>query len=222
MIRGIYSAATALDVASQTQDVIAHNLAHMNVPGYRHRGVAFTTFDHFLSPEVPTDSPAGTQISKDFHNFQPGAMQMTGAPLDLALTGDGFFVLQGPDGPVYSRDGVFHRNEQGQLRNTSGLPVLGENGPITLPGNATEVTVSGDGMIRAGGQEVGRLRQVRFANPRSLERVGTTLFSNPSGAQQEPATGTVLQGYRESSNVQVANEMVAMIRGTRYFEAAQR
>jgi flagellar basal-body rod protein FlgF len=222
VIRGIYSAATALSVAAQTQDVIAHNLAHLNVPGYRHRGVAFATFDPALSPPVPANTPTGTRVATDFHDFQPGALQMTGAPLDLALTGDGFFVLQGPDGPVYTRDGVFERNAQGQLQNKSGLPVLGANGPITVPATATDVTISEDGTVRAGGQQLGQLQQVRFADPRQLERVGTTLFRAPPGAQQGPGTGTMLQGYRESSNVQAAGEMVAMIRGTRYFEAAQR
>lgn len=222
MLRGIYSAATALDVAAQTQDVIAQNLAHLNVPGYRHRGVAFATFDPSPSPGTPADSLAGTQIARDFHDFQPGALQMTGAPLDFALTGDGFFVLQGPNGPVYTRDGVFERGAQGQLQNKGGLPVMGANGPITLPANATDVTVSGDGTVRAGGQEVGRLQLARFARPNELQRVGTTLFSAPAGVAQEPASATVLQGYRESSNVQAASEMVAMIRGARYFEAAQR
>src|SRR5207245_8041453 len=107
---------------AQTQDVIAHNLAHLNVPGYRDRGVAFATFDQFLTPATPANSPVGTQISSDFHDFQPGALQKTGAPLDLALTGDGFLVLQGPDGPVYTRDGVFERGAQGQLQNKNGLP----------------------------------------------------------------------------------------------------
>jgi len=222
VIRGIYSAATALGVAAQTQDVIAQNLAHLNVPGFRHRGIAFATFDELLSSSGPGNTPTGTKITTDFHDFQAGALQMTGAPLDLALTGDGFFVLQGPDGPVYTRDGVFERNAQGVLQNKSGLPVLGENGPINVPGNATNITISGDGILRAGEQQLGKLQHVRFANPRLLQRVGTTLFRATPEAQPEPGTGTVLQGYRESSNVQAAGEMVAMIRGTRYFEAAQR
>src|SRR5688500_18586114 len=97
MIRGLYSAATALDAAEQQQEVTAHNLAHSTTHGYRQRGLTFETFDRVLGrTSEPTGDLTGTSLVGVYHDFRPGGLQYTGAPLDLALGGDGFFTLITP------------------------------------------------------------------------------------------------------------------------------
>ena len=222
MIRGLYGAASALDVASQAQDTIAQNLAHATVPGYRAHGVTFETFSHGHNSRAPSSSAMGAQASKIYSDFRPGAMQYTGQPLDVALEGDGFFVVKGPDGPLYSRDGVLRRSANGQLQNASGLPLEGEGGPITIPADASSLVIDKDGTVRANKAAVGRIKVARFADPDKLTPAGTTLFKAPAGVSPEESKDKVVQGYRELSNVQPAFELVAMIRNSRYFEAAQR
>jgi flagellar basal body rod protein FlgG len=223
MLSGIYAAAVGMNTVSQRQEVTAHNLAHMTVPGYRQRGVVFETFDRVLDGVAGGAGPRPGQEVRGYVDFRPGGFQKTDAPLDLALHGDGFFVLQGKNGEVYSRDGVFHRAEDGSLQNTSGLPVLGEQGPITLPATATEIIIRQDGSIQADGTPVGRLQVVRFEDLQKLEPVGTTLFAASDQAGRQSATvPQVMQGYRETSNIKPAEEMVTLIQELRYFEASQR
>jgi flagellar basal body rod protein FlgG len=222
MIRGIYSAATALDSASQAQDVVSHNLAHAATPGYRRRGLSHETFDRVLSRAANTGPLMGTQVSQGYTVFRPGALQQTGNPTDLALDGDSFFVLQGPDGPVFTRNGAFRRGAGGELQNQSGLPVLGTVAPVVIPANASRITVGRDGTVQADGAAVGQLQLARFSNAERLISNGTTFFRDPGNAGRGTGNSPVLQGYREASNVEPANEMVAMIAGSRYFEAAQR
>jgi flagellar basal-body rod protein FlgF len=222
MIRGLNGASTALDVASQAQDTIAQNLAHATVPGYRARGLAFETFDRTLSKSINA-MPMGVQVSRGYSDFRPGAFQHTGRSLDLALDGDSFFVLQGPNGPLYTRDGVFQRATNGQLQSSSGLPVMGGGGTITLPPGTVNLVVGRDGAVHGdGGAPIGQIQLARFAQPDQLIPAGTTVFSAPEGVAAEEGKATVMQGYRELSNVQPATELVAMIRNSHYFDAAQR
>jgi flagellar basal body rod protein FlgG len=222
MIQGMYGAAAALDVASQAQDAIAQNLAQSGVPGYRSRGVAFDTFDRTLNSQSSRGSASGAQAPRTYSDFRPGAVQFTGGALDVALDGDGFFVMKGPQGPLYSRDGVFQRAANGQLQSTSGLPLQGEGGPIVIPAGASEITIGRDGTVRADKDVCGKIQLARFDDPNRLVPAGTTLFNAPAGVERQEGKDGVLQGYREASNVQPANEMVAMIRNSRYYEAAQR
>src|SRR5206468_3529441 len=120
--------------------------------------------------------------------------------------------LQGPDGPLYTRDGVFRRGSDGALLSEGGLPVLGDTGPLTVPAGAKDVAVGRDGSVRADGAPVGTVRLARFDDTSRLTPAGTTLFRAPPGAERRDGAGNVLQGYREASNVQPAAELVALIR----------
>jgi flagellar basal-body rod protein FlgF len=221
MIRGLYGAATALDAAFQSQDVYAQNIAHATVPGYRRTGISFEPFNVAFD-QAKGGTPFGARTTSTYTDFRPGLMTYSGNRFDLAIEGDGFFVARGPNGPVYTRDGAFDLAPDGQLRTRGGLPVLGTDGPITFPQTATDLRVATDGSVSADGAVVGQLRLVSFPDPTRLERVGTTSFSAPEGTESRASTASVRQGYRESANLEVATEMVNMIRGARYFEAAQR
>lgn len=227
MMRGIYDAATALSEAQVNQEVNAANLANSATTGYRSQGYAFGTFAATLDQAVsglPAGPGAETNASGIYTNFDPGPFENTGHPLDLAISGDGYFVLNGPGGTLYTRNGAFELNSEGQLQTKSGLLVQGEGGPITIPANASRITVGPDGIVLADNTQVGRIQLARFPNPRgTLRRVGDTLFQGPPPpVQQDLGDVRVEQGYREVSNVQVVREMVSMLSGVRYYEAAQR
>src|SRR5262249_14205689 len=131
-------------------------------------------------------------------DFSTGALRQTGRSLDVALTGDGFFVVQTPRGERYTRDGSFTLDAAGQLVTAHGDLVIGDGGPITIrPG---EVSVSEDGRITVAGQEMGRLKLVRFQEPRSaLLKEGDSLFAATGSERPQEATIPVQQGTLESS-----------------------
>ncbi len=226
MLRGLYDAGSALQAATINQEVTAENLAHATTPGYRRQGVTFQALlAAGLRPDPTSSAPAagaGASHTASYTLFTPGPVQQTGNPLDLALSGDAFFALESPQGPVYTRNGSFQISARGELVSGSGLRVLGQGGPITLPQNAGEIHVGADGAVVANGAEVGRLQIAQFDDNQALRRVGTTLFDGPTPRQPAPGSVRVEQGFREGSNVQMVQEMVSMIAGMRQYEAAER
>jgi flagellar basal body rod protein FlgG len=224
MFRGLYAAATGMVAATERQEQTAHNLSHLATPGYRQRGATFETFDRELGRAVEaTGDVVGTKFVAAYHDFRPGPVVQTGAPLDLALgDADTFFRLAGPDGPLLSRNGTFQLDGQGRIVSQGGYPVEGEGGPIVVPAGTANVSIGSDGGVAADGVPVGRIQLVRATDPRRLTAVGPTLYAAPPEAGVQAATGRVVQGYREGSNVDPAGSMVRMIADTRYYEAAQR
>jgi flagellar basal body rod protein FlgG len=220
----MYSAASALVVASEQQEVVASNLANSSVSGYRERGLVFETFDRFLGRAAqPTGDITGVRTVQTYHDFRPGAIQQTGNPYDLALAEpDRFFVLGGPNGPLYTRNGTFLRTAQGGLVSPAGYPLQTETGALTFPPDASQIIIGTDGTVTVDGQPAGTVRLVRFTNPQQLTAAGPTLYTAPPAAGLTAAPGSVVQGSRESANVQPADAMVRLIIGSRYFDAAQR
>jgi flagellar basal-body rod protein FlgF len=252
MIRGLYSAATALDAAAANQELIADNLANIATPGFRRHGLVFEVLQDTAAatstatarPAPPSarapvpmnvpagtlsvaDTAAGTRAAGQYTNFAPGPMQPTGNPFDLAIAGDdgAFFVLDSPGGQVYTRNGVFQLTASGQLQSASGMTLRGAGGRIAVPQGTQNVTFGRDGTLYGDGVIIGQLQIAQFPQPGNvLQRVGTTLFSGPNVRQQSQTSPTfrIEQGFRENSNVQTVNEMVSMITGMRHYEAAER
>lgn len=227
MIRGLYSSAGALQMAERNHEVIANNLANANMPGFRRQLVAFET----AVQQASSDGTSGTNPSsigapgpKPVTVFEPGAIQQTERKLDLALNGDGFFVVDGPNGPLYTRNGVFEMNADGRLQTTGGLPVSGTTGEIIVPPGTVKLQFSFDGTVVADGSEVGQLKLASFkeADLQNLVHSGTTLYSAPRGVVPQESQASVQQGFLEMSNVQIVDEMVRMIAGSRMYEASQR
>lgn len=214
MIRGLYSAAGGMQATSQQQDTLAHNLAHGLKPGYLREILKFDS----LVPRTELQAPV-TSVATD---FSQGTMQVSGNKLDLALKGPGFFVVQGPAGPYYTRNGTFQLNPNGQLVTMDGLPVLGTGGPVELPAGSVNIEIQTNGAVIADGVELDQLRVVRFQNPAELQRAGSSYFQAPADAPKNPVLPEVFQGYRELSNSTLVQEMVQMISGVRQFEASQR
>lgn len=224
MLLGLYSAASGLEVASEQLDVTANNLAFSSMPGYRQRGLVIESFDRVLGREAGTlGDIVGAKTAQAYSDFRMGPIQETGNPYDLALAEpDRFFVLTGPDGPLYTRNGTFFRAADGRMVSQAGFPLQGENGPINVPDGTIKFTISSDGSVTTDGQPAGRVRVVRFANPGQLTAEGPTLYAAPQGAGLQAAPGRVIQAHKEGSNVEPADSMVRMIIGTRYYDAAQR
>jgi flagellar basal-body rod protein FlgF len=224
MVPGLYSAASSMRADERNHEIIARNLANAGLPGFRRQVTSIESFGQAFAQASPTHlqmSP-GLQANRFETDFSAGDVQHTGRALDVAIRGDGFFVLDGPNGPVYTRNGVFQLNGNGELLTMGGLPVRGSGGRITIPPDTTEFAIRPDGGVSVGANEVGRLEIAHFKNPHQLVRVGNALFQAPPGMRSEPGTSTLHQYYRESSNVNSVDEMVQMIAGMRHYEASQR
>jgi flagellar basal-body rod protein FlgF len=209
-------------------DVVANNLANVATPGFKAEAEVFTT--------VPIRSqsfgaPQKLAFVQDFataRDYSPGPMNPTGNDLDMAIQGQGFFVVQGPTGPRYTRFGHFQLNGAGQLVNKQGYPVLSGGAPITIDPDDGPVQVAGDGTISAdrtqqGNAQVvyGKLDVVDFQNRDTLKAEEGTLFTTdaPPIQVEQPA---VVQRMLEQSNVQTVKELTTMIWVQRSYEAVQR
>ena len=223
MLTGLYSAASALRAAEFQQDVIATNLAHMNVPGYRRSAVSLAAFEDALMAGESSEAGYGSVIESLAVDFTAGPLVTSSRSLDVALGGDGFLSVQGETETLYTRNGALHVDGDGTLVGTHGMPVLGKGGRITIPPDVhlQDIVISRDGTVSAAGTTFGQLETVAFEDNAALEPVGTTLFAPSDSAVIADTPVAVLQGMREQSNVQPVDELVSMIVALRYHEAAK-
>lgn len=222
MLSGLYSAATGIQLAELRQQVIAENLAHLDVPGYRAQYLAAELLE--VADET-FDGELGVQPQDIARDFSIGQLKQSGRSLDTALGGPGFFALETPEGPAYTRSGVFHIDPDGTLVSSAGYAVLAKGGTIQVPRDvsADNLTITREGFVVAGSIPLGQLEVVDFPDPSVLEAVGAALFRPPPGLEPETVTvPDVQQGYRELSNVSATSELINMLVGVRYHEAAQR
>ena len=212
-------------------EVVANNLANINTTGYKSDS---SIFEQFLMPEASAgEFPAGSRqvdYVRDratWHNFAPGPIQRTGGPLDVAIDGDAFLVVQTAGGPRYTRNGALQISPTGALVTNAGDPVLGVGGPIQFQNTDHDISIGEDGTItvREGASATsdstrGQLQLAQFANPGALQKEGSSLFSAPAGVAPQPAPQTVrvVQGAIEQSNVSPVAEMARMIEITRTYE----
>jgi flagellar basal-body rod protein FlgF/flagellar basal-body rod protein FlgG len=224
MDSGYYAACTALVSRTEALDTIANNLANASTVGYR------AQHNVFSSVLAEAGSASSSPISQAMNNFgilsgttldqSQGALQKTGNDLDLAIQGSGYFVVQTPNGPMYTRNGSFQVSSKGQLITSSGDPVIGSNGTITMPPG--EVSISADGTISSQGAVAGKLKIVQFAPATTLTSAGETYYSAPPKSEIPATDSTVKQGMLESSNVNPVTSMVELITAQRSAEMMQR
>ena len=244
MLRGMYAAASGLEAMTVSQDVTAENLASLNQPGYRARIPVYQTFEQILNqvqpnrpptpfaPVAPTPQPYvsagpslwGVQPVAIYNDFRSGARKYTGNPLDVAPADDfTYLVVQGPGGPLLTRDGALTLSNLNELITVGGLYVVGQGGRIVIPPNASRIDISYDGFVTADGVQVGQMLLANVNNPGALQRVGNTLFSGPIPTGQTiPGTVNIRQGYLEQSNTSVVTGIISLITNLRYYEANQR
>lgn len=241
MINSLWIAKTGMS-AQQTQlDVISHNLANVSTTGYKRNNAVFEDLIYQNLRQVGAQTSEENQLPTGLHlglgvrtvatsrNFTQGSLQQSGNSLDVAINGNGFFEVQLPDGTIgYTRDGSFQLDSQGRLVTSGGLPVA--NG-ITVPQGATSISISESGVVSAivagntQPQQLGQLAMSSFINSAGLEPVGQNMYkeSAASGAPQQGQPGTnglgvMRQGFLETSNVNVVEELVTMIQTQRAYE----
>jgi flagellar basal body rod protein FlgG len=214
----MYTAASGMIAESQRMDLMASNLANVSTTGFKGAGVV-------RGSQSPTYASVATDVQTGFagqySDQTPGSLRPTGVTMDFALDGEGFFEVQTPGGPAYTRNGHFRTGPDGSVTDVRGNPVMGENGPLTVPPGA-QVLVAGDGTVSADGKVVDRLSLKSFADPRTLRAAAAGLFFAPPGAAPEAAQPYVAQETLEDSNVSPMSEMAHMIETLRAFESYQK
>ncbi|MBK8231845.1 MAG: flagellar basal-body rod protein FlgG [Candidatus Eisenbacteria bacterium] len=245
MLRAMRSAASGMRAQQLYLDTVAHNLANVNTVGFKANRVGFE--DLLYQTMTPVSAPSGEGAARPTaiqvgHGSRPtdtsklfsqGDTEVTGAPLDLVIQGDGFFQVQLLDGTTgYTRDGSFHVDGAGRLVTSQGNVVQPE---IVFPADASSVAIQPDGrvLIEQAGQntqsEVGQILLARFVNPAGLVAEGGNTYRDTGGAGDpqlaapgDAGIGQVIQGALERSNVEVVEEMVNMILAQRAFEVSSK
>lgn len=226
MVSGKYSALSGAIAHEQSMANIAANLANVNTAGYKKNSVSFESLLEGAQQTAEAKGINYSRIKGNFSDFTPGPMTQTGNPLDMAINGDGFFKLQGPEGTLYTRRGDFSLDETGNLQTSNGLPVLNEaNAPINIPDTITsQISVNSLGeisvMARDGGLSViGRVGVVTINDTSKLKREADTTFSLQEGGQATAMVEPMLTiGSLETSNVNMTEQMTLMISSLRTFE----
>ncbi len=242
MIRALYTAASGMSAQQANLDTVANNLANSATTGFRQRRLQFQDmiYQNLITPGSAASQStvsAGLQIGLGTRTaaseviMTQGDFNETSNSHDLAIQGAGFFQVSRPDGSIaYTRDGSFHQNSQGTLVTATGDTLLPN---VTVPSNATSLTVSQYGVVTAlipgqtTGAQLGTIQLATFANPAGLNSIGGNLFQqtassgnaitdNPGG---NTGMGTLQQGYLENSNVDVVAEFVQMILAQRAYES---
>jgi flagellar basal-body rod protein FlgF len=222
MDRLVFAAMTGARSALGQMAITANNLANASTPGFREQIAAFRAVpmggDGANTRAFALDTTPGS-------NFQAGVFESTGNPFDVALQGDGFFVVRRPDGrEALTRAGNFRTNLAGELITASGLPVLGDAGPIVIPPNSSPPQIGDDGTVvvfdgtSPQPQILGKIRLVK-PDPKALSRSGDGLFevANVQSLTSDPSLAAK-QGFVEGSNVSVAAAMVALVGQQRLFD----
>ncbi len=242
MIRALYTSSSGMQAQQLNLDAIANNLSNVNTAGFKRTRVDFQDllYQTFRAPGTAgsqgTTIPTGIQVG---HGTRPVATQrifsqgdflQTENPLDLVIQDAGFFQVLRPDGTTaYTRAGAFKKDGTGRIVTSDGFPL---QPGITVPNNATSLTVGTDGTVsvtlpgQTAAQQIGTIQLARFINPAGLSAAGGSLFV-PTSASGDPIVatagtdgmGTLVQGFLEMSNVKVVEEMVAMITSQRAYEA---
>ena len=241
MIRSLWIAKTGLDAQQTNLDVISNNLANVSTNGFKRARAVFedllyqTMRQPGAASSQQTTIPSGLMVGTGVRPisteriFTQGSLQRTENALDMAINGQGFFQVQMPDGTLaYTRDGAFQRDATGQIVTSSGYPI---SPAITVPSNALAITISRDGIVSVTQQgttastQIGTIQLAGFVNPGGLQSMGENLFvetaSSGTPTPNTPGTngtGLINQGYVETSNVNVAEELVTMIQTQRAYE----
>ena len=236
MLKGLYTAAMGMNVQAKRLDVISNDLANTDTTGYKKDVVAVSSFkeeyikrlddyQNFTPNEgVIGKITYGAKVDEIYTDFTQGSVISTANDTDLAIQGEGFFVVQTPDGEAYTRDGSFTVNQLGELVTSEGYNVMGTEGPISL-GEAffetgDKVIIKSDGGIYLGNEYIDTLDIAAFEDTRVLTKMDDNLYS--ADGERVEFSGKLLQGYLETSNVNTVDAMVNMITVARAYETNQK
>lgn len=246
MIRGWYTGASGMNAQQNRLDAISNNLANVDTAGYKRDITVSKSFSELLIRRTNFDGVykiqngmgsadaapiigklgLGVETNENYTDFSQGSFKITNTKTDTALNGKGFYAVETPLGERYTRNGNFYIGKEGILETKDGYPILGEKGIIHVEND--RFTVNEDGvLISEDGNEIDRFKVVRFDNERYLNKMGESLYSSnnisgPAHIAEGNERPSFLQGYSETSNVNVVNEMVQMIEVNRAYEANQK
>lgn len=220
------AAAGGIRARIESLDMLANNIANASAPGFK---TDRESFGLYLSSEA-TDSPSGTTptvlpvTERPWTDFAQGSMTPTGNQLDLALSGKGFFVANGPSGPVYTRGGSFQISKQSELETLDGYSIQGQDGKPIQVDSSKPIDIGPDGMVRQDSQDISQISVVDFADPAALRKQGNNYFRiDVSTAQPAPGINAqIQQGKLEAANSQPAESAVRLVSIMRQFESLQK
>lgn len=216
MENALYIGLSRQVVLQAQMEMVANNVANVNTPGYRAQNLLFT--DYVADPRGQDAPYSMVYDYGQYTSQQPGTMQTTGAPLDVGLQGPGFFQIETPQGPRYTRAGSFTLNAAGEI-----VTPNGDRTGVAIPPGAKYVSIDEQGNVSTDDGVVGRFTVVEFNNSDQLVREGNGLYRAPANAAPVAATNTrTMQGMIEGSNVQGVVETTRMINILRDYQALQR
>lgn len=225
MDSGYYAACSALKAQSNALELAANNIANVSTAGYRGQ---IPSFEALLAGSSGRQASGWERLVNQHAAVQgsrldlsQGNLERTGNPLNFAIEGPGFFVVQTKAGPMYTRNGSFHVSTTGQLLSSAGDPVLGDTGPIVLPPGGP-IAISSDGTVSVAGAVAGKLRMAEFASPDALTPTGGSYYSAAKGAEGPAKASSVEQGMIESSNASPVVAMVQLLTAQRQAEMVER
>ena len=232
MIQGLYAAATGMMSVQARQEVIANNIANAATTGYRrHQSVAIGFYQHFATAmrnpthfSIRSAPGGGVKVVETFTDSAAGALRNTGNPMNMALQGPGFFVVNTPQGERFSRAGDFSISAEGNLVTSEGFDIIGTNGQPIAVGDGV-VNVSRDGNVTVDGTPSGQIRLIEFETPERLIRQGDNLYFATDEVLEQSANASdtvIMHKHLELSNVKVSGELTQMMLGLRAYEANQR
>jgi flagellar basal-body rod protein FlgF len=213
-----YTTLTRQSGLMREMQIIANNIANANTTGFRQQGLIFSEYIQRAGGDASV-SMAAARVRNT--SFMPGTLQSTGSQFDFAIEGEGFFLVETPEGERLTRAGAFTPSAEGTLVTPDGYPVLDAGGaPIFVPPGTTEMNVARDGTISSGGQPIGRLGLVSPLDPQAMSREGAALFRADAGFEEviEPR---IRQGFVEGSNVNPIEQISRMIEVQRAYEMGQ-
>ncbi len=221
--------ASNLAALTEQYRVIAQNMANANTVGYKRK---ISQFQQELDKAAGSGggrrhgkhSGVGREIRNSVGiDFAQGSLVQTGRKLDVAINGKGFFQIDTADGKVYSRNGTFQLNGDGQLVTTRGETVAGESGPITVPSDVSvsQIFIGTDGTLTAAGNKLGKLNVVQFDDEKALQPIGFGCLKATASAKTTETTNVrISQGFAEQSNVDAVKELIGLIRVSRLYETS--
>ena len=219
-----YIILSRLSLQARATEILAHNVANADTPGFRAQRPVFA--EYVARQDAGAAPPGGRPVAyvqdrATWREMEPASIQATGNPLDVAISGEGFFAVETPRGERFTRAGRFSLSGDGRLVDMEGNAVMGAGGTaIAISPNDTRITIQGDGTVRSENGTLGQLRVVRFDNPQTLRAEGDRLFDPAGEPVQELERVTVVQGALEGSNVRPIMEMTRLTTELREFQFA--
>lgn len=215
-----YTTLTRQSGLLREMQTVANNIANISTSGYRAQNVIFSEFVKALDPGDESLSMATANVRAT--NLTQGPLSQTGGSFDFAIEGDGFFMVEGPQGPLLTRAGAFTPNGAGELSTPDGLRLLdGGGAPIFIPPDATAISVAADGTLSADGRPLTQLGLFLPTDPTDLQHRDGVRFEAPGGTEPVIEGSVILQGFIENSNVDAVSEIARMIEVQRSYELGQ-